>query len=137
VVATDVLEMKVLRTMKIGEDDLPEVGKTGRYLGARPSGKFRDIDVDANEMVHPGTGGLSVSPPPPENLHELVRPPEYGGIGKDPLWELETNELPPELAYRPDPKRLKEHGFIEPARAMSFEEYQGALHATRELWKRF
>lgn len=132
--------MIVLRTMKAAADGLPEVGKTGRYLGARPRGKFRDFrcDLDDNDPVRPGDGGMSVSPPPPTNLHRLVRPPEYGGSGKDPLWELETDQLPPELTYRDDehPERYGKHGFIEAAQEMIFSDYQEALHGTRNLWKR-
>lgn len=86
-------------------------------------------------MVRPGTGGMSASPPPPENLPSFRRPPEYGGTGKDPLWELETDELPETLRYRPDPERPERHGFIEPSRAMGFEEYQAALEDTSGLWR--
>jgi hypothetical protein len=116
-------------------DGLPLVGKTGRYLAVRRSGRFRDIDVDESGMVRPESGGMSVSPPPPENLPEQLRPPRFGGYGKDPLFELDTDELPPELRYRPDPKNPAGHGFIEPAEEMSFEDYERAIHATRGLWR--
>jgi hypothetical protein len=51
------------------------------------------------------------------------------------VWEVDTDELPDLLAYRPDPDSPETHGFIEPARRMAFEEYQRALHATRTLWR--
>jgi hypothetical protein len=76
----------------------------------------------------------SVSPPPPENLPPYRRPPEFGGTSKDSIWELETDELPEKLVYRPDPDDPDGHGFIEPSREMSFQEYQQAIHSTRELW---
>lgn len=116
--------------MKAGDDGLPAVGETERYLGARPTGKFRDIDVSPTGLVFPGTGGISASPPPPENIPRLIR--ERG----DPVWRLETEELPGGLRYRPDPDPEKRdiHGFIEPSAAMAFEEYQAAIHSTRELW---
>lgn len=85
-------------------------------------------------MVHSGSGGVSVSPPPPENLPEHLRPPEFGGYGKDPLYELDTDELPPKLRYRPDPENPTGHGFIEPSGSMSFEDFEQAIHGTRDLW---
>lgn len=98
-------------------------------------GRFRDIDVDEGGMVGPETGGVSVSPPPPENLPEQLRPPGFGGYGKDPLWELDTDDLPPELRYRPDPKNLTGHGFVEPAAPMLFEDFERAVHGTRSSWR--
>lgn len=122
--------MIVLRSMMGDADGFPAVGKSGRYLGARPTGKFRDIDVSPTGLVFPGTGGISVSPPPPENIPSIIR--DRG----DPIWELATEELPEELRHRPDPDPEKQdtHGFIEPSTAMSFDEYQAALHSTREMW---
>lgn len=121
--------------MRAAEDSLPQVGETGRYLAVRRSGRFRDIEVQEGGSVCPESGGMSVSPPPPENLPEQLRPPRFGGYGKDPLWELETDELPPELQYRPDPKNPTGHGFIEPAEEMPFEDYERVIHATRDLWQ--
>jgi hypothetical protein len=130
-VAEDVQRVRVLRAMKPNEDGLPKPGWSARTLGARCN-----IDVPVNEdgFVEPETGGMSVSPPPPENLPYIRRPPEYGGAGKDPVWEVDTDELPEELGYRPDPERPDEHGLIEPSRRMTFEEYQRAIHGTRVLW---
>lgn len=121
--------------MRVEGDGLPLVGNTARTLGARPGADTGDIPVGAAGVVETETGGMSVSPPPPENLVYFRRPVEYGGTGKDPVWELETDELPEELAYRPDPVNPEGHGFIEPSRQMSFDDYQQALHATRRLWR--
>lgn len=85
-------------------------------------------------MVEPGTGGMSVSPPPVGNLPLHRRPDEYGGRGKDPVFVLDTGKLPTNLHYRQDPEAPHRHGFIEPSHRMSFEEYQGAIHTTRTLW---
>lgn len=117
------------------EDGLPEVGASGRYLGARHRGRFRDIDVDENGMVHPGTGGTSVSPPPHANLPEHRRPPEFGGYGGDSVYEFDVGKSPSELLHRPDPKDPARHGFIEPAWRMTFESYQRAIYETRGLWR--
>ena len=118
--------------MRAAEDGLPQPGKTGRYLGVRP-----DVDVPVAEggFVEPETEGMSVVPPPAENLAVHRRPPAFGGTGKDPVFELETENLPEDLVYRSDPANPEGHGFIEPARRMKFEEYQRLLHSTRNLWR--
>jgi hypothetical protein len=130
--------MRVLRSMIADEDGLPMLGKTGRYLCCRSSGKFRDLDIGEDGTVGPGDGGVSVSPPPVHNLHPSKRPPTSehpDGYGEDPIFELETEELPGELEYRADPKDPDRHGFIEASRRMPFEEYQRAIQATRTLWR--
>jgi hypothetical protein len=50
---------------------------------------------------------------------------------------METDELPDGLIYRPDPGRPDEHGFVEPDRVMSLEDYRRLLHGTREFWSEF
>lgn len=112
-------------------DGLPLVGTTARYLAVRPN---VDIPVDRDGFVGPGTGGMSVSPPPITNLHPLRLPRAAGGFGRDPVFEVETDDLPEALAYRPDPDDPERHGFIEPISRMPFEGYESAVRATRELW---
>jgi hypothetical protein len=117
--------------MKRGEDGWPETGASARTLGARA---WVDIPVYEDECVESEMGGMSIGPPPPDNLPYHRLPPEYGGVGKDPVWELETELLPEELRYRSDPDSPHDHGFIEPSRRMTFEDYQRAIHDTRGLW---
>lgn len=124
--------MRVFRGIRAAEDRLPEVGTTGRYLGVRSD---IDIPVDENGGVEPGAGGMSVVPPPVTNLVPHRLPRELGGRSRDPVYELRTEQLPEELAYRPDPDNPEGHGFVEPARRMSFEEYERAIHETRGLWR--
>ncbi len=52
--------------MMAGADSLPVIGAAGRYLGVRPG---VDILVDADGFVEPETEGMSVVPPPVENLY--------------------------------------------------------------------
>lgn len=129
--------MRMLRAMKSGEDGKPEIGGTARTLGVRTGGSTRDIVMASSGYVLPETGGVSVSPPPPENLPEHRRPEEHGGIGRDPVWELGTDDLPAELVYRRDPVQPYRHGFIEPAMPMPFEDYENHLRRTRDLWRPF
>ena len=128
--------MRVCRGMIEDADGLPKLGATARTLGIRPSGQFGDIIVTGGGLVFPGTGGMSVSPWPPENIEKHRRPEEFGGTRKDPVWEMDTEDLPRELRYQPDPEKPSVHGYIAPTRWMSFSEYQRVLHGTRALWVR-
>jgi hypothetical protein len=107
----------------------PDEGPTARTLGVRPG---TDIPVNFGQ-VSPDTGGMSVAPDRPENLHRLRRPPKYGGTGKDPVWSIEVPLLGDELQFREDSTT---HGTIEPARIMRIDEFQQALIATKPHWKR-
>jgi hypothetical protein len=71
--------VRVYRGMKLNEEGLLKTGASARTLGARAN---IDILVDETGSVAPDTGGMSVSPPPLENLPEHRRPPELGGTGK-------------------------------------------------------
>jgi hypothetical protein len=54
-------------------DGPPVIGQTSRYLGVRPG---VDLPVAPDAFVDSGTEGMSVVPPPGENLAQHRRPPE-------------------------------------------------------------
>jgi hypothetical protein len=117
--------------MRVDPDGWPATGPGKRLLGAVPG-----IDIiPEDEMVYPGTEGMSVAPNDPANLPEHRRPPEFGGTGRDPVWGIDSEGLPTDLNYAPDELDVK-HGFVEPATVMTFDGYQDALAETRELWIR-
>jgi hypothetical protein len=89
--------------------------------------------IGGSGLIQPGRGGLSVAPDRPANLHPLRRPPGYGGSGKDPLWYIRVDALPEELQFRQDSAT---HGLIEPATAMTLDDFQDALARTRFAWKK-
>lgn len=128
--------MKVCRAMK-ADDELPIIGFTSRTLGVRAGVDIPVVFEESPGLVGSGAGGVSVSPASPENLPRHRRPPQFCGTGKDPIFELETDDLPEELAYRPDPDNPRKHGFIEPTQntLLSFERYQQLIHETRGLWR--
>lgn len=84
-------------------------------------------------QVRPNTGGMSVAPDQPDNLHPMRRRPAYGGQGKDPVWRVSADMLGTDLQYRQDSPT---HGLVEPSRAMSLDEFQAALAQTRTMWKK-
>jgi hypothetical protein len=119
----------VYRAMKRDADGLPLVNHTSSSgLGVRPG---KDIHVDSEGFVDPQSEGMTVAPDSPENIHRPRRPSEYGGLGKYPAWELDTEGLPDTLVYTPE---REDHGFIEPAYRMGLQDYQDAIAETRDLW---
>ena len=117
------------RGMKAGPDNLPELGESARTLGVRPGD---DIPVN-DDLVSPGTGGMSVSPDP-YKLPPFRRSREFGGRSSDAVFALDESELGPNLLY--DEDRPGEHGTVQPAQEMTYDEYRRALEATRSRWRR-
>jgi hypothetical protein len=122
---------QLFRGMIRDSDGRPRVLPTARGLGIRPD---IDIPIDEDGVCYPETGGMSVAYDSPQNLPTHRRPAAHGGSGPDPIWEIDEAELPDSLAYREDPD-LEGHGFVEPAWAMDFEDYEVALAETRDLWR--
>src|SRR5262245_14787333 len=123
---------QLFRAMKEDDQGYPEVGPSARTLGVRPS---VDVPVgNLSDTVHPGQGGLSVSPDDPLSLPYFRRPPAWQGTGRDPVWTISAAELGPDLRFRPDPNNPG-HGFVEPARPMTLAAYQHAIRATRLRWR--
>ena len=67
----------------------------------------------------------------PDDLPPWRRPASFGGDGPDPLWRLETDELPDGLHCRAD---TETHAMIEPSRRMELTDYEELLAETRDLW---
>jgi hypothetical protein len=118
--------------MRKDETGRPRCGSQGSLLGVRPG---VDIIPDASNLVDRGTGGMSVTPDDPARLPPHARPQRLGGLGRLPIFGLETDRLGELLAYRPDPVAPNRHGFVEPSKRMSFDDYQAALAATRCDWR--
>jgi hypothetical protein len=119
----------VFRAMREDPAGGPLVGPTARTLGVRPI-----VDIpELSGRVQPGTGGMSVAPDKPENLHRLRRPPAYGGSGKDPVWSISIDLLGDDLQFRQDSAT---HGLVEPSRSMTMDELQQALVRTKPFWKK-
>jgi hypothetical protein len=128
--------VKLYRAMKVSADGLPEVGPTARSLGVRAADQAPHNDVPAaapTDSITPGTGGMSVTPNDPMNLPKQRRPAALGGTGKDPVWEIDDADLGSGLQFRQDKPT---HGLIEVKDEMALADYEQALAATRDKWKR-
>jgi len=121
----------LFRAMKSDGKGMPSCGPSARMLGVRLEG---DIEISDAAMVRAGTGGMSVALGRPENLPRHRRPPSFEGIGPDPVWQIDSDDLPDRLTMRPDPAKPRQHGFVEPADVMTVADYQAALAASREFW---
>ena len=133
---------KIFRTM-LADGTKPKVGSESNELGVRtPPNPHPDILVDEERNVHPETGGMSVAPAwrdlpwhlIPRRLHPRAR-------GKNALvcWRLGDGEFASsvvtgDLKFRTDPSDPRKHGFVEPSRVMTIEEYREALAGTRDDW---
>jgi hypothetical protein len=120
--------------MKEDPDGWPATGPSARLLGVRPATQPTPdvLATKPTDVVHPGQGGMSVAPDDPTQLRRHRRPVSLGGIGLDPVWYIEMDELVPDLAFRQDKAT---HGVIEPKYAMTLQEFQSALAQTRSLWR--
>ncbi|MBI4951370.1 MAG: hypothetical protein HY908_05010 [Myxococcales bacterium] len=114
--------------MKASDTGCPRCGHNG--LGTREV----DLKADEEGKVQPGRGGMSVSPDSMENLPHAFRPLELGGLGRRPVFRIDSGDLPPVLWYRPDPIDPCRHGFVEPATSMANQAYQAALCDTAPKW---
>ncbi len=132
--ATDESGTLLYRSMKPDTSGGPKIGPSARTLGVRP-GAQGDIPVEG-DVVKPNTGGMSVTPDDPMGLPSFRRPPGMGGTGKDPVYCISEECLGQSLRYRPDPHRPNEHGFIEPSKPMTLEDFQKALADTVRSWKK-
>lgn len=123
----------LFRAMTADEDGLPVVGASARTLGARPR---IDVKGDSSDVIDPASGGISVAFGSPTDLPMHRRPVAFGGTGSDPVYAIDVADLGADLGWRADPDGPSGHGFIEPVRRMTFNEYQEALWATRNRWRR-
>jgi hypothetical protein len=130
----------------------PEVGPGGNLLGVRIGPAKGDDIPEENGFVQPRTGGMSVSPNvaalPPHRIPRRLRDknpkrfPDACGSNQLYCWWMGGGPFVPgrvaqDLFFRPDPQNQKQHGFVEPERRMPVANFEAALAATRDQWKRW
>ncbi len=120
-----------LHSMTAAGDGLPVVARSARGLGVRPG---KDIRIEPGDVVGPGGGGMSGALDVVRGLPPHRRPKKHGEVGRDPVWGLDVDALPPDLLLVPD---RPPHHVLEPRRRMALAGYEAALHATRQEWRRW
>lgn len=103
------------------------------HLGVRTAGSHIDINSDANGIVHPNTGGMSVTPDDPLHLPRHFRPRSLGGRGKRPVWLISSVHIVDPLVARQD---RPTHWLVEPSKPIALTTYGAALSATAPHWSR-
>lgn len=135
------------------ENGKPKVGRSARLLGVR-----LDIDVDVVEMPRDwlddqgylrsqterqstggmvtvalkNTKGMSASLSI-ESLPVFRRPAPFGGMGRDPLWQIEDSQIMGDLEAVQDSPT---HVSIMPRATMLLERYETALANTQNDWQK-
>jgi hypothetical protein len=122
-------------------DGLPIVARHPRALGVRVEGAHKDVHLDSDGRLVPGSGGLSVAPAEPWNIPNHRRPKGMGrgstGPNEDRVYSIVHGSLAEaELTARPDPARPSKHAFVEPREPVTLTVYEASLGRTREKWTR-
>ena len=136
-----------------GKNGKPKVGRSARILGIRPG-----IDIDVAHMpqgwldekghLHPeenrddsgskvevairNTKGMSTSLSI-EGLPPFRKPAEFGGTGRDPLWQIDESYITDDLEAVQDSET---HVSIMPRTTMLLERYETALANTQDHWQK-
>lgn len=136
------------RPMKEEADKLPCVADTATGLGIRP----RDLKPDDEGHAHPGNGGMSVVSSidglrrrvaklrfPPTLVPERLHPRVPGAAGPNSLrvfrigdGRFEKGTLAELVVLEPD---IDDHGTVQPAASMLFDDFKSAVIATRPMWR--
>jgi hypothetical protein len=129
----------------------PQIGRGAALLGVR-FGPNMDVNPDEQGLVGPGEGGMSVSPNPdtlpphrlPRRLRAIFPTRFRDASGPNALhcwWMGEGPFVPDRIAnglrLRLDPDKPEQHGFVEPDVRMNADEYESALQATRDEWRKW
>jgi hypothetical protein len=110
--------------------NLPCCGNSARDLGVRVN---VDISPDQQNNVHPKTGGMSAFLSP-QSLPIHRKPITFGGIGKDPVYSIDSASLTKyDLEFINDNK-IREHVVIGPHIKMSITELQQKLCQSKPEW---
>lgn len=129
----------IYRSMR-SDGAYPQCGAAKTMLGVKIGD---DIQSDADGMVHPRRGGMSVAPTwrdlPAHRIPRRLRErcPKAAGNDSVCCWRMGEGQFADgiigiDLAIRVD---RPTHGVIEPARKFSAEVFQTALENTRTAWR--
>lgn len=129
----EAFDQPMFRAMKKDPDGYPLVGRSGRTLGVRVDGPYRDLPVAEDGAVAPETGGMSVALEKPRNLPKHRLPRSLGGEGRDPVFRMFAPLLPEALFLRTDRYPL---AYIEPRRRCPLPQFEGDLNTTRSCWSK-
>ena len=135
------------------EDGKPKIGRSARLLGVRPNIDInieqvptgcldkqgyllpesqRKLHGDLVTVAIRDTKGMSVSLSI-EGLPAFRKPSQFGGNGKDPLWQIDDSHI---TGYLQAVQDSPIHASIMPRVTMTLEKYEAALANTQKYWER-
>jgi hypothetical protein len=130
----------------------PKIGRHARCLGIRPNididveraqkecidergylqpASNHDVNREMVEVAVRNTKGMSVSLSI-EALPDFRKPPAFGGIGRDPLWQIDSDKITGDLEAVRDSTT---HVSIMPKVTMLLAQYEPALASTSDAWE--
>ncbi len=136
----------------MADNGKPRIGRYARCLGIRPN---VDVDVDLApkdsidecgylrlsasydtnreviEVAVRNTKGMSVSLSI-DALPDFRKPPAFGGVGCDPLWQIDSDKIMGDLEAVQDSAT---HVSIVPRVTMLLAQYEAALASTSVAWE--
>lgn len=137
----------------VGKNGKPKIGRSARLLGIRPgididvahmpqgwldekghlrSEENRDDSGSKVEVAIRNTKGMSTSLSI-EGLPPFRKPAEFGGTGRDPLWQIDESYITNDLEAVQDSET---HVSIMPRTTMLLERYETALANTQDHWQK-
>ena len=90
-----------------------------------------DTEREMVEVAVRNTKGMSVSLSI-EALPDFRKPPAFGGIGRDPLWQIDNDKITGDLEAVRDSAT---HVSIMPKVTMLLTQYEAALASTSDAWE--
>lgn len=128
----DPVQMKSVYRGVTEDGGNPALGESARKLGVR---KGTDITIDDKDNAVHDEKGMSTSPDDPKNLPSHRRPLEFGGTGKDPVWETDSSSLTNDkIEWFED--KPGEHGIVRPKKDMPYNDFKDSLEGTQNSWKK-
>jgi len=136
----------------VEQNGKPKIGRSARLLGVRPN---IDINIEQMPIGYLDKQGYLL-PEAQRNLHgDLVtvairdikgmsvslsieglpafrKPSQFGGMGKDPLWQIDDSHITGDLQAVQDSQT---HVSIMPRVTMTLEKYETALANTQKYWE--
>jgi hypothetical protein len=138
----------------------PKIGRHARCLGIRPNIDL-DVDrvpkdwIDQNGYLQPSSEDDLLDIASPLEKQEMVevairnskgmsvslsidalpdfrKPPAFGGTGRDPLWQIDHDQITGDLEAIQDSAA---HVSIMPKVTMLLEQYETALASTSDAWE--
>ena len=136
----------------MADNGKPKIGRHARCLGIRPnididvdrvpkewideSGYLQpssnhDADLEIVEVAVRNNKGMSVSLSI-DALPDFRKPPAFGGSGRDPLWQIDSDKITGDLEAVRDSAT---HVSIMPRVTMLLARYEAALASTSDAWE--